>query len=190
MVLPLAYSWYRPGILFNTLSAQDGPTPQRITQFSNVNSAKVENLRLEWWQQKWRETDTYLASQVALVIKNMSVNAGGIRDVGSIPGLGRSPGGRNGTWLQYFCLENPMDRRAWKATVRRIAESRTWLKRLNTYTNTYLEVRNDKTTMIEHRMSVRKGIKNDKNKLQVSDLCSWVNCGPFKFGGRWSRIWV
>ena len=121
------------------------------------------------------------------VVKSLSANAG---DVGSIPGLGRSPGGRNGTWLQYFCLENPMDRRARKATVRRIAESRTWLKQLNTYTNTYLEVRNDKTTMIEHRMSVRKGIKNDKNKPQVSDLCSWVNCGPFKFGGRWSRIWV
>ena len=65
-----------------------------------------------------------------------------------------------------------MDREAWKATVRRIEESQTLLKQLNIHTGTYLEVRNDKTTMTEHRMSVRKGMENDKNKLQVSDLGS------------------
>ena len=50
------------------------------------------------------------------VVKNPTVNAGDIRDVGSIPGWGRSPGG-NGNPLQYYCLENPMDREAWQATV-------------------------------------------------------------------------
>ena len=65
-----------------------------------------------------------------------------------------------------------MDREAWKATVRRIEESQTLLKQLNIHTGTYLEVRNDKTTMTERRMSVRKGMENDKNKLQVSDLGS------------------
>ena len=49
------------------------------------------------------------ASQVMLVVKNPPVNAGDIRDVGSIPGLGRSPGGGNGNPLQYSCMEKPMD---------------------------------------------------------------------------------
>ena len=48
------------------------------------------------------------ASQVELVVKNLPANAGDIRDEGSIPGLGRSPGNP----LQYSCLENPMDRGA------------------------------------------------------------------------------
>ena len=51
------------------------------------------------------------------MIKNAPANAGDIRDTGSTPGLGRSPGGENGNPLQYSCLENPMDRRAWRATV-------------------------------------------------------------------------
>ena len=51
------------------------------------------------------------------MVKNMAANAGDARDKGSIPGLGRSPGGGNGNLLQYSCLENPMDRGAWWATV-------------------------------------------------------------------------
>ena len=54
------------------------------------------------------------ASQVALVVKNPPANAGDIRDVGAIPGLGRSPGGGHGNLLQYSCLENPMDRGTWQ----------------------------------------------------------------------------
>ena len=49
------------------------------------------------------------ASQVALVVKNPPANAGDVRDVGSIPGWGRCPGGGNGNSLQYSCLENLMD---------------------------------------------------------------------------------
>ena len=56
---------------------------------------------------------------MALVVP---ANAGDIKDVGSIPGLGRSPGGGHGNPLQYSCLENLMDRRAWWATVHRVAE--------------------------------------------------------------------
>ena len=52
-------------------------------------------------------------SQVALAVKNPPAGAGDISDVGSIPGLGRSPAGGNGTPLQYSCLENPMDRGTW-----------------------------------------------------------------------------
>ena len=55
------------------------------------------------------------------VVKNLPANAGDIRDMGSIPGLGRSPGGGNGNPLQYSCLENPMDRGAWQATVHRVS---------------------------------------------------------------------
>ena len=60
------------------------------------------------------------ASQVVLIVKNPPANAGDIRDAGSIPGLGRSPGGGHGNPLQYSCLENRKDRRAWQATVHRI----------------------------------------------------------------------
>ena len=60
---------------------------------------------------------------VALVVKNLPANAGDIRDVVLIPGSGRSPGGGHGNPLQYSCLENPMVRGAWWATVQRIAKS-------------------------------------------------------------------
>ena len=53
------------------------------------------------------------AFQVALVVKNLSASAGDVRDMVLIPGLGRSPGGRNGDPLQHSCLENPRDRGAW-----------------------------------------------------------------------------
>ena len=56
------------------------------------------------------------ASQVALVVKNPPANAGNVRDLGLIPGWGRSPGGGHGNPLQYSCLENPMDRGAWWAS--------------------------------------------------------------------------
>ena len=65
-----------------------------------------------------------------LLVKNPPPNAGDVRDVGSIPGSGRSPGEGNGTPLQYSCLENPMDRGAWQATVYRVTKSQTRLKRL------------------------------------------------------------
>ena len=58
-------------------------------------------------------------------VKNLPVNAGGERDAGSIPGSGRYPGGGNSNLLQYSCLENLMDRGAWRATVQRVAKSRT-----------------------------------------------------------------
>ena len=63
-------------------------------------------------------------SQVALAVENLPANAGD-RDAGSIPGSGRCPGGGHGNPLQYSCLENPVDRGAWRATVHRIPKSRT-----------------------------------------------------------------
>ena len=49
------------------------------------------------------------------MVKNLPANAGDRKDMGSIPGLGRSLGGGHGNPLQYSCLENPMDRGAWRA---------------------------------------------------------------------------
>ena len=61
----------------------------------------------------------------ALVVKNPPVSAGDIREAGSIPGLGRSPGEGNDNTLQYSCLENSMDRGAWQARVHGVANSQT-----------------------------------------------------------------
>ena len=60
---------------------------------------------------------------MVLVVKNPPASAGDTRDLGLIPGSGRSPGGRKGNPLQYSCLENPMDRGAWQATVHGVTES-------------------------------------------------------------------
>ena len=57
------------------------------------------------------------------MVKSSTANAGDLRDMGLIPGWGRSPKGGDGNPLQHSCLENLMDRRAWQATVYRIAES-------------------------------------------------------------------
>ena len=65
------------------------------------------------------------------MVKKPTANAGDIRDVNSIPDPGRSTGGGNGNPLQYSCLENPVDRGAWWATVHSIANSWTQLKRLS-----------------------------------------------------------
>ena len=68
------------------------------------------------------------------MVKNLPANAGDIRDMGSIPGLGRFPEEGHGNPLQYSCLENSMDRGAWQAIVHGVAKSQT---RLNDFT--YLE---------------------------------------------------
>ena len=64
-------------------------------------------------------------SQVVLVVKNLPASVGDIRDIGSISGLGRSPGGGHGNPLQYSCLGNPMDRGAWRATVHGVEKNHT-----------------------------------------------------------------
>ena len=74
-------------------------------------------------ENKYKTTEMR-ASQVPLVVKNPLANAGDIRDAGLIPGPGRSPGEGNGNSLQYSCLEHPMNRIAWWATVHGVAKSR------------------------------------------------------------------
>ena len=79
----------------------------------------------------------YEASHMALVVKNLPANAGDIRDPGSIPGLGKSPGGGHDNPLQHSCLENPMDRGTWQAIVPRVTKSQTRLKQLSMHINGY-----------------------------------------------------
>ena len=69
----------------------------------------------------------YGASQVALVVKNPPSNTGDLRDASWIPGLGKTPGGGHGNPLQYSCLQNPMDRGAWRATTHGVTKSQTGL---------------------------------------------------------------
>ena len=87
-----------------------------VRAFKNYCCSKESTVRgLPWW----------------LSYKESTCNAG---DTGLIPGSGRSPGEGHGNPLQYSCLENPMDRGAWQATVHRVAQSQIQLKRLNTHT--------------------------------------------------------
>ena len=67
------------------------------------------------------------------MVKNPPANAGDIGDMGSIPRLGKSPGGGHGTPLQYSCLENPMVRGAWQVAVHGVAHIQTQLKQLSTH---------------------------------------------------------
>ena len=64
----------------------------------------------------------YMGFPGATGVKNPPANAGDVKDGGSIPGLGRFPGGGHGNPLQYSCLENPMDRGAWWATVHSVSK--------------------------------------------------------------------
>ena len=78
-----------------------------------------------------------MACLMALVIKHAPASARDMRDSGSIPGWGRSPGGGHGNPLQYSCLEKPMDRGAWRATFHRVTKSQIQLKRSSMHTHMY-----------------------------------------------------
>ena len=82
--------------------------------FSNELTVNINDLSVSYW-----------ASQVALVVKSLPANAGPIRDMGLIPDLGRFRGGGHGHPLQYSCLENPINRGGWQATVYRVARNQT-----------------------------------------------------------------
>ena len=114
------------------------------------------------------------ASQVALVVKDPLANAGDIRDAGSIPGLGRSPGGGHGNPLQYSCLKGPMDRGARRAAVHRVTRSQTQLKWLSTAQHTYLYTHTHiQLTLFLWRIltkMVRSIIMNYSNKLILKCL--------------------
>ena len=79
---------------------------------------KESKLPTYYTREKFNKICVFIwASQVTLVVKNPPANAGDMGDMCLIPGLGRSPGGGHGNLLQCSCLENSMDRGAWRATV-------------------------------------------------------------------------
>ena len=131
------------------LSLKDGRTVQLANAFYSVyrddwklihccTSTKSDFLTVlkgARYEPRW-------ASQGARGVKNPPANAGDVRDVGSIPGLGRCPGGGNGNLLQYSCLENSTDRGARQATVHEVTKSRTQLSTdaracVHTHTHTH-----------------------------------------------------
>ena len=80
---------------------------------------------------KYGKCEDHRASQVVLVVKNPPANAGDIRDGGLIPWSGRTLVEGHGNPLQCSCLENPVDRGAWRAAIQRVTDSWTRLKQLS-----------------------------------------------------------
>ena len=89
--------------------------------YTSTKEEKIQNMSLGT-ENQYKSCG---ASQVALVAKNTSANAGATGGTRSSPGSGRSPGGGYSSPLQYSCLENPMDRGAWGTTVHGIEKSLT-----------------------------------------------------------------
>ena len=95
-------------------------------------------------------------SQLALVVKNPPASAGDVRDLGSVPGSGGSPGGVHGNPLQYSCLENPIDSEAWQATVHGVTKCWTQLYvSTHTYILTYTDLQNFIFIVIKRSLSIR-----------------------------------
>ena len=84
------------------------------------------------------------------MVKKAPADAGNVRDVGSTPGLGRSPGGGYGNAFQYSCLENPMYRGAWQTIVQMVTKSQTRLKWLSTHFTLHLYIIEKAAFLIPH----------------------------------------
>ena len=98
-------------------------------------------LKQKYYSQLWNYQASFVAFIHFITVglppwlsdKESTCSSGDLGDAGLIPGLRRSSVGGNGHPLQYSCLENPMDRGAWRATVHRVTKSWTWLKQLSTH---------------------------------------------------------
>ena len=116
--IPWRRAWQLPPI-FLPEESQEQRSLAGYIPWSHKESNMTEQLSFHFIPQG--------ASQVVLVVKNLPANPGDTKDVGLIPGSGRFPGEGSGYPLQYSCLENFMDRRAWWSTVPGVAKSRTRL---------------------------------------------------------------
>ena len=100
-----------------------------LSNFENcISGSYCFKIKMLLYELKCSYPSAGKASQVVLVIKNPPPNTEDIKDAGSVPGLGRSLGVGHGNPFQYSCLENPMDREAWQATIHGVAKSQTQLK--------------------------------------------------------------
>ena len=117
------------------------------------------------------------------VVKNLPANAGDARDTGLIPGWGRPPGGKNGNPLQYSCLENPMDKGAWWATVHRVTKSWTQLSAHIQCFNVQGRSQGFKDLKVNKKCSVAKN-RNPFPEAHVKqnqhpELSCWKDRGPW-----------
>ena len=113
---------------------------------------------------------SFVASQMALVVKTLPTDAGDGRDIGSIPGMGRSLGRGHGNPLQYSCLENHMDRGAWQATVHSVPQSWKWLKWLSMYIWVLISKNSDMSLQMTHVSQML--FKNFKSDRTIETLSS------------------
>ena len=120
-------------------------------------------------------------------LKNPPTKVGDIKGAGLILELGRFPGGGHGNPLQYSCLENPMDRRAWQATVHKVKKSRSWLKQLSMHAPLGARGTSGKKAKADlpvgHLLCVKLGSSHHK----VGLLCSW--CFPDALTGCMEAEW-
>ena len=107
------------------VSSRKQLTPVKVGDKANLNKGTIRSM--------------LRASQVTLLVKNQSANAGAVRDLGAIPGPGRFPGGEHGNPPQYSCLDNPVDRGAWRATVQEVTKNQTWPKQLSMHAHMHKE---------------------------------------------------
>ena len=116
---------------------------------------------------------------MALLVKNLPASAGDIRDMGSVLGLERSPGGGQGSPLQYSCLESPIDRGAWQATVHRVAKSCTWLKQLSTQIteSVYQSLETNTALSIKYKAKFKK--QKNRILLEVQKMSFYVTLSIF-----------
>ena len=134
------------------------------------------------------------------MIKNLPANEGDIRDLGLIPGSRRSPGGGHGNPLQYSCLENPMDRAAWRATICRVAKSQSWLKWLSLHAwklRTKQSKRSGHSWEIDHLGGALLGVyvlkdmeKDEKIQLRTYTLVIDPNQVWFSNHLQWRTVYV
>ena len=113
-----------------------------------------------------------------LVVKNPPANAGDIRDMGTIPGLGRSPGGAHGNPLQYSCLKKPMDREAWWVIVHGVAE----LDMTECLTCAQTKAGNQCSQVVTAYIYCPEAIINT---IRINGLVSAKKGGHHKLGPRW-----
>ena len=136
-------SWLGSWIPFATIKSSHIVIKTLHAATKAWGSQKVKFFAKKWLNVFKLAWPHLMSSQVVLVVKNLPANAGDVRDACSISGRsnsGRPPGEGHGNPLQYSCLENPMDRRAWQAAVHGIAKSQTWLKWLSMHAWPHLKL--------------------------------------------------
>ena len=125
---------------------------------------------------------------MVLVVKNPPANTGDIRDLGSITGLGRPPGGGHSSPPQYACLESTMDRGAWQALVHQVAQCRTRLKQLSVHAWCPYKRGNLDTGTASHRGEMM-WCHTRKDKHMIWVMCSKARECPGLAENRQARTW-